>query len=74
MVQAGSDGTGVSTDMISMNSTLKLTFRNTATFFGVHVSSTPIDLSYSQLGIGTGNVSRKISNSKLQGKLFLYVL
>ncbi|GAU41103.1 hypothetical protein TSUD_139720 [Trifolium subterraneum] len=36
-VQAGSDSTGVATDMISMNSTLKFTYRNTGTFFGVHV-------------------------------------
>lgn len=64
MVQAGSDGTGVSTDMISMNATVKLNFRNTATFFGVHVTSTPVALSYSQLTIGFGNVSSKIlSNS-----------
>lgn len=55
-VHAGSDDTGVSTDMISMNSTVRLTFRNTATFFGVHVGATPLALSYSQLGIGTGNV------------------
>lgn len=57
VIQAGSDGTGVATDMISLNSTLKFNFRNTATFFGVHVASTPIDLSYSEIVIGTGNVS-----------------
>lgn len=59
MVQAGSDSTGVSTDMISVNSTVKLTYRNTATFFGVHVSSTPIALTYSQLNIGSGTVSHR---------------
>ncbi|KAK9946493.1 hypothetical protein M0R45_011957 [Rubus argutus] len=37
-IQAGSDSTGVGTDMISVNSTVKFTFRNTGTFFGVHVS------------------------------------
>ncbi|XP_057794464.1 uncharacterized protein LOC131010818 isoform X2 [Salvia miltiorrhiza] len=50
-VQAGSDSSGVSTDMISLNSTLNFKYRNTATFFGVHVSSTPVSLSYSQLNI-----------------------
>ncbi|KAK9112748.1 hypothetical protein Scep_020267 [Stephania cephalantha] len=34
VIQAGSDSTGVATDMVSMNSTVKLTFRNTATFLG----------------------------------------
>ncbi|KAF7138684.1 hypothetical protein RHSIM_Rhsim07G0227700 [Rhododendron simsii] len=58
-VQAGSDSTGVATQMISMNSTVKLIFRNTATFFGVHVSSTPVDLSYDQITIGSGTIIDK---------------
>ncbi|KAK4428968.1 hypothetical protein Salat_1196800 [Sesamum alatum] len=58
VVQAGSDNSGVSTDMISMNSTVKFTFRNTGTFFGVHVSSTPLALSYSQLNIGSGDMKK----------------
>lgn len=55
-VQAGSDSTGVATDMITMNSTLKFTYRNTGTFFGVHVSATPLELSYSDITIASGNV------------------
>lgn len=60
-IQAGSDYTGVATDMISMNATVKFTFRNTGTFFGVHVTSTPLDLSYSQITIASGTVSLKHS-------------
>ncbi|MBA0808165.1 hypothetical protein Gohar_023922, partial [Gossypium harknessii] len=56
-IQAGSDFTGVSTDMITMNSTVKMIYRNTGTFFGVHVASTPLDLSYSQINIASGTVS-----------------
>ena len=55
-VQAGSDSTGVATDMITMNSTLKFTYRNTGTFFGVHVAATPLELSYSEIVIAAGNV------------------
>ncbi|BAT72668.1 hypothetical protein VIGAN_01009400 [Vigna angularis var. angularis] len=55
-VQAGSDSTGVATDMITLNSTVKFTYRNTGTFFGVHVTSTPLDLSFSEIVIATGNV------------------
>lgn len=62
VVQAGSDGAGVATSMISVNSTVKLTFRNTATFFGIHVASTPMSVSYSELAIGSGDVSSKILN------------
>ncbi|XVF17676.1 hypothetical protein REPUB_Repub10bG0144000 [Reevesia pubescens] len=56
-VHAGSDSSGVGTEMVSMNCTVKFTYRNTATFFGVHVTSTPLDLSYSQLTVATGSVN-----------------
>lgn len=56
-IQAGSDSTGVATDMITVNSTVKLIYRNTGTFFGVHVTSSPVDLTYSQLTIASGAVS-----------------
>lgn len=59
MVQAGADFSGVSTEMVSMNCTVKLTYRNTAAFFGVHVTSTPLDLSYSQLTVATGLVNQQ---------------
>ncbi|KAG8377593.1 hypothetical protein BUALT_Bualt08G0049200 [Buddleja alternifolia] len=80
-VQAGSDDSGVSTDMMSMNATVKLAFRNTATFFGVHVSSTPLALTYSQLTIGSGdiknfyqkrNTRRNVTVSVIGDKIPLY--
>ncbi|PIN16434.1 hypothetical protein CDL12_10912 [Handroanthus impetiginosus] len=74
MVQAGSDNTGVSTDMISTNSTVKLTFRNTATFFGVHVTSTPLSLSYSQLTIGSGNMKKFYQSRKSQRNVAVSVI
>lgn len=61
-VQAGSDATGVATDMITLNSTLKFAYRNTGTFFGVHVTSTPVELSYSDIVIAAGNV-RSMNNN-----------
>lgn len=72
-IQAGSDFTGVATDMITMNSTVKMIYRNTGTFFGVHVSSTPIDLSYSQITIASGTVSLKYP-SKSMPNLNIYSL
>ncbi|CAJ1936705.1 unnamed protein product [Sphenostylis stenocarpa] len=65
-VQAGSDSTGVATDMITVNSTVKFTFRNTGTFFGVHVTSTPLDLSYSEIVIATGNLKKFYQSRKSQ--------
>lgn len=65
-VQAGSDSTGVATDMITMNSTLKFTYRNTGTFFGVHVSATPLELSYSDITIASGNMKEFHQSRKSQ--------
>ncbi|XP_057504255.1 uncharacterized protein LOC130787818 [Actinidia eriantha] len=64
VVQAGSDFTGVATEMITVNATVKLTFRNTATFFGVHVTSTPLDLSYDQITIGSGTIKKFYQSRK----------
>lgn len=65
-VQAGSDATGVATDMITVNATVKFTYRNKGTFFGVHVSSTPLDLSYSEIVIGTGNMKKFYQSRRSQ--------
>lgn len=65
-IQAGSDFTGVATDMVSMNSTVKFTFRNTATFFGLHVTSTPLDLFYSQIAVGSGTINKFYQSRKSQ--------
>ncbi|XVF59404.1 hypothetical protein PTKIN_Ptkin07bG0273100 [Pterospermum kingtungense] len=69
VVQAGSDFSGVSTEMVSMNCTVKLTYRNIATFFGVHVTSTPLDLTYSQLTVATGSIHKFYQPRKSQRAL-----
>ncbi|KAL9238001.1 hypothetical protein vseg_012483 [Gypsophila vaccaria] len=66
IVSAGSDNTGVATEMASVNSTLKFVYRNTATFFGVHVTSTPIDLSYSQISVASGSMQQFYQARKTQ--------
>jgi hypothetical protein len=53
----GVDARGFLTSTLSMNSSVKLNFRNTGTFFRVHVTSIPLDLYYYQLPLATGNVS-----------------
>lgn len=57
---------GVATSLVSMNSSLKLTFRNTATFFGVHVTSTPVELNYYQLTLATGTMPKFYQSRKSQ--------
>lgn len=73
-IQAGSDSTGVATDMVSMNSTVKFTFRNTATFFGLHVTSTPLDLSFSQIAVGSGTIKKFYQSRKSQRLMTVSVI
>lgn len=56
-IQAGMDYTGVPTKMMTINSTVKIVFYNRGTFFGVHVISTPLDLSFYDLKVASGYVS-----------------
>lgn len=56
-VQSGMDATGVTTDMLTLNTTVEVFYRNPATFFGVHVTVTPIEIYYFQLKLASGHVS-----------------
>ncbi|KAL2534692.1 hypothetical protein Adt_08043 [Abeliophyllum distichum] len=69
MIQAGSDNSGVGTEMVSMNSTVKLIFHNTGTFFGVHVSSTTLDLSFSELRVASGTINKFYQSRKGQRQI-----
>ncbi|KAL6006223.1 hypothetical protein ACLOJK_040269 [Asimina triloba] len=50
----GSDYTGVPTKMVTTDCSLKIGIYNPATLFGIHVSSTPINLIYAAIPIATG--------------------
>ena len=52
----GSDNTGVPTKLITSNFSLKISVYNPATMFGIHVTSGPISLVYSEITIATGQV------------------
>ncbi|XVE55873.1 hypothetical protein DITRI_Ditri03aG0192200 [Diplodiscus trichospermus] len=73
-IQAGSDSTGVATGMITMNSTVKMIYRNTGTFFGVHVTSTPLDVSYSQINIASGTMKKFYQSRKSQRSVTVMVM
>jgi hypothetical protein len=55
-VGEGSDSSGVPTKMLTLNGSLRMSVYNPATLFGIHVSSTPINLVYSEIPIATGQV------------------
>lgn len=52
----GSDSTGVPTKMLTVNCSVKMSVYNPATFFGIHVSSAPVKLMYSEIAVATGQV------------------
>ncbi|KAL6217980.1 hypothetical protein ACLB2K_011197 [Fragaria x ananassa] len=57
-IQAGVDNSGLATDMLSLNSTVRIHYRNPGTFFGVHVTSTPLELHYYQLKVASGQIEK----------------
>ncbi|CAH8329380.1 unnamed protein product [Eruca vesicaria subsp. sativa] len=57
-VQSGNDASGVQTDMLTLNSTVTMLYKNPATFFTVHVTSSPFQLSYSQLILASGQMEK----------------
>ncbi|XP_010028799.2 uncharacterized protein LOC104419000 [Eucalyptus grandis] len=65
-VQAGNDPSGVPTDMLTLNSTVRMVYRNPATFFGVHVTSSPLDLHYFQLHLASGHMKKFYQSRKSQ--------
>ncbi|KAH7511925.1 hypothetical protein FEM48_Zijuj12G0035000 [Ziziphus jujuba var. spinosa] len=54
----GSDNTGVPTKLLTMNCSVKMKVYNPATFFGIHVSSSPINLMYSEISVATGQLKK----------------
>ncbi|KAA8546152.1 hypothetical protein F0562_020954 [Nyssa sinensis] len=73
-LQAGMDGTGVPTDMLTLNSTIKIFYRNPATFFGVHVTSTPLELHYYQLKVASGYMKKFYQSRKRERIIVAAVL
>lgn len=55
-VGSGSDFTGVITKMLNLNGSLRISVYNPATFYGIHVSATPVNLIYSDVVVATGEV------------------
>ncbi|KAJ9190194.1 hypothetical protein P3X46_001422 [Hevea brasiliensis] len=57
-VGEGSDFSGVPTKMLTVNGSLRMNIYNPATIFGIHVSSTPINLIYSEIPVATGQLKK----------------
>ncbi|KAL6874684.1 hypothetical protein ACP4OV_013349 [Aristida adscensionis] len=54
----GTDGTGVPTKMVTLNCSLNIIVHNPSTMIGIHVSSGPILLKYSEIAIANGQLEK----------------
>ncbi|GFQ06701.1 hypothetical protein PHJA_002814100 [Phtheirospermum japonicum] len=72
-IQAGMDATGVPTDMLTLNSTVRIFYKNPSTFFGVHVTSTPPELHYFGLKVASGHIKRFYQLRKSERKVIAVV-
>lgn len=54
----GSDSTGVVTKMLTVNGSLRMNIYNPATLFGIHVSSNPVSLIYSEITVASGQLKK----------------
>ncbi|KAI9192474.1 hypothetical protein LWI28_023372 [Acer negundo] len=54
----GSDFTGVPTKMLTVNCSMRMSVYNPATFFGIHVSSTSVNLMFSEITVATGQLKK----------------
>lgn len=52
----GTDNTGVPTKLVTVNCSLKINVYNSASLFGIHVTSSPVNLMYSEITIASGQV------------------
>ncbi|KAJ0091693.1 hypothetical protein Patl1_13260 [Pistacia atlantica] len=77
----GADTTGVPTKMLTLNCSMKMNVYNPATFFGIHLSATPVNLMFSEITVATGELkkyyqprkSHRVVNVNLKGnKIPLY--
>lgn len=72
-IGAGADFTGVPTKMLTLNGSLHLSVYNPATFFGIYVTSTPVNFIYADIVIASGQV-RYLDNVRLLDIIQLTVI
>ncbi|KAF7153946.1 hypothetical protein RHSIM_Rhsim01G0097200 [Rhododendron simsii] len=54
----GSDHTGVPTKFLTVNTSVEMVIYNPATFFGIHFSSSSVQLFYSEIAVASGQLKK----------------
>lgn len=72
-IGSGSDSSGVPTNMLNFNGSLKLSIYNPATFYGIHVSSMPVNLVYSEFIVATGELKKYFQPRKSRRTVLVHI-
>ncbi|KZV43802.1 hypothetical protein F511_08873 [Dorcoceras hygrometricum] len=72
-IGSGADFTGVPTNMLNVNGSLRISIYNPATFYGIHVSATPVNLIYTDVAVATGQLKKYFQPRKSHRTLFVHI-
>ncbi|GFP81873.1 hypothetical protein PHJA_000330600 [Phtheirospermum japonicum] len=72
-IGSGADFTGVPTNMLNINGSLRISVYNPATFFGIHVSATPVNLVYSDVVVATGQLKKYYQHRKSRMNVLVHI-
>ncbi|KAI3455437.1 hypothetical protein Pfo_012100 [Paulownia fortunei] len=72
-IGSGADFTGVPTKMLNVNGSLRISVYNPATFYGIHVSATPVNLIYSDVVVATGQLKKYYQHRKSHKNVLVHV-
>lgn len=72
-IGAAADFTGVPTKMLTLNGSLHLSIYNPATFFGIYVTSTPVNFVYADIVIASGQLKKYFQPRKSRRTVLIEV-
>ncbi|XP_057773066.1 uncharacterized protein LOC130992448 [Salvia miltiorrhiza] len=70
---SGADFTGVPTKMLNMNGSLRISVYNPATFYGIHVTATPVNLVYLDVVVATGELEKYYQHRKSHKNVVVHI-
>ncbi|XP_075503687.1 uncharacterized protein LOC142541036 [Primulina tabacum] len=72
-IGSGADFTGVPTNMLNLNGSLRISIYNPATFYGIHVSATPVNLIYTDVVVATGQLKKYFQPRKSHRTMMVHI-
>ncbi|EYU21459.1 hypothetical protein ABFS83_09G104900 [Erythranthe nasuta] len=72
-ISSGTDFTGVPMKTLNVNGSLRINVYNPATFYGIHVSATPVNLVYSEVIVATGELKKYYQQRKSHKNVLVHI-